>query len=66
MVIVDSDNGSNQMVLITVILMIGMTVKKKKNLKDKFSPASNYVPTPTRNLSPSFVTKSFKQKAVNI
>ena len=65
MVIVDSDNGSNQMVLITVILMIGMTVKKK-NLNDKFSPASNYVPTPTRNLSPLFVTKSFKQKAVNI
>ena len=31
MVIVDSDNGSNQMVLITVILMIGMTVKKKKS-----------------------------------
>ena len=30
MVIVDSDNGSNQMVLITAILMIGMTVKKKK------------------------------------
>ena len=27
MVIVDSDNGSNQMVLITVILMIGMTAK---------------------------------------
>ena len=54
------------MVLITVILMIGMTVKKKKNLNDKFSPASSYVPTPTRNLSPLFVTKSFKQKAVNI
>ena len=29
MVIVDSDNGSNQMELITVILMIDMTVKKK-------------------------------------